>query len=74
MAKREVRIRQLPNRFDGKHWLTTPQRVVWLGDVGRWSVVRAADYRNAAPFVMSRKDWDALPVEARTTPNQSREM
>ena len=60
---REVRIRQLPQHFDGKKWHTKPQPIVRLGDVGRWSMVRRADSRNAAPFVITRKEWDALPTE-----------
>jgi hypothetical protein len=58
---REVRVRQIPNRFDGKIWHTADQPLVRLGDVGRWSMVRRADIPGAAPFVISRKEWDKLP-------------
>lgn len=37
---------------------------VRLGDVGRWSMVRRADSPTAAPFVISRKDWDRSTVQA----------
>lgn len=36
--------------------------LVRLGDVGNWSVVRRADFPSAAPFVISRKEWDKLPI------------
>ena len=61
---RDVRIRQIPDRFDGRKWHTKPQPVVRLGDVGKWSMVRHADHPCALPFVISRKDWDKLPAKA----------
>jgi hypothetical protein len=60
---REVRIRQLPDRFDGKIWHTKPQPLVHLGDVGKWAMVRVAAYSSACPFVLSRKEWDKLPAQ-----------
>lgn len=59
---REVRVRQLPDHFVGRRWLTKPQKIVRLGDVGRWSMCRVWDAPQAMPFVMSRKDWDKLPI------------
>lgn len=56
--KREVRIQ--PNSYTGGGE-TRP--LVKLGDVGAWSMVRRADMPTAAPFVISRKDWDKLPVQ-----------
>ena len=65
MAERlEIRVRQLPDRFDGKRWHTKPQEILRLGDVGRWSMVRVADAPHAVPFVMTRKEWDKLPLGA----------
>lgn len=66
-VKREVRVRQLPKSFDGKVWHTEPQEIVRLGDVGAWSMCRVAGYRDSAPFVMSRKEWDKLPLSAQVT-------
>jgi hypothetical protein len=60
---REVRIRHIPRRFNGVAWETELQPLIRLGDVGRWSMVRRADFPKAAPFVISRKDWDKLEVE-----------
>lgn len=60
MKEREVRVRQLPDRFDGKQWLTRPQPLIRLGEVGRWSMVRHADYPSGCPFVISTKEWDKL--------------
>jgi hypothetical protein len=59
--KREVRVRQLPERFDGKRWHMKPQEIVRLGDVGKWTMARVADHPQAVPFVLSRKEWDNLP-------------
>ena len=63
MSEGEVRIRQIPSRFDGRKWETEPQPLVRLGDVGKWSMVRRADFPQACPFVISRKDWDKLEVQ-----------
>lgn len=60
---REVRIRLIYDRFDGKAWSYVEQPVVLLGDVGKWSVVRRADSPQAMPFIVSRKEWDRLPVK-----------
>jgi hypothetical protein len=49
-AKVEIRVR------DGT------QPLVRMGDVGLWSMVRRADVKGAAPFVISRKDWEKLPL------------
>lgn len=66
MMERDVRVRQLHDRFDGKRWHTKPQEIVRLGDVGKWSMCRVKAIPNACPFVMSRKEWDKLPS---LTPN-----
>lgn len=50
-AKVEIRVR------DGT------QPLIRMGDIGVWSMVRRADVVGAAPFVISRKDWDKLPPE-----------
>jgi hypothetical protein len=65
---REVRIRLLPKHFDGNDWHYTEQPIVRLGDVGRWSMVRRADFRSSAPFVISRKEWDTLPLAEELRP------
>jgi hypothetical protein len=63
LVAREVRLRQIPERFDGKKWHYSNQPIVRLGDVGNWSVVRRADMAQAMPFVISRKDWMKLPIQ-----------
>jgi hypothetical protein len=60
--KRQIRIREIPDRFDGKKWHTRPQALVRLGDVGKWSMVRPVEYPGACPTVISRKDWDKMSV------------
>lgn len=59
---KEIRIRHLPERFDGKQWSTKPQRVARLGSVGRWAVVRAAEYPQTCPFCISLEDWEKLEL------------
>lgn len=59
---REVRIRMIHDRFDGKAWSYVEQPVVLLGDVGKWSMVRRADSPQAMPFVISRKERDRLAL------------
>jgi hypothetical protein len=59
---REIRIRQIPSTFDGTRWHTEPQPIVKMGDVGKWAMVRRADYPQACPFVISLKEWNKLEV------------
>lgn len=61
--KREVRVQQIPKRFAAGTWETEGRPLVRMGDVGVWTMVRRADFRNAMPFVISRKDWDKLPLQ-----------
>jgi len=63
---REVRVRQIPDRFDGKRWHTKPQHVS-LVESKAWVIYRNAAFPNSMPRVMSRKEWDKLPV---ATPNK----
>ncbi len=63
MPKREVRILLRPASFDGKEWAHREQPIVKLGEVGKWSMVRNAEHPQAAPFVISNKDWDRLPTQ-----------
>jgi hypothetical protein len=41
------------------------ERPLKLVDAEKWVMVRRADVHAAAPFVISRKEWDQLPREAR---------
>ena len=59
----EVRVRQIPDRFDGKRWHTKPQSVA-LVESNAWVMVRNADYPQAVPFVISRKEWNKLPLRS----------
>lgn len=52
--KREIRI--MPRGDE-----STP--IVRLGDVGAWSVVRHADFPSAAPFVVTRKNWNGFALK-----------
>lgn len=63
MSAREIRYRQVPDSYRNGKWSCVSQPVVRLGDVGKWTMVRHADYPSALPFVISRKDWDKLPAE-----------
>lgn len=60
--KREVRVRQrLIGQF-GREQRFEPQPLV-LVTSSAWVLVRHAEYPTAMPDVMSRKEWDALPVQ-----------
>ena len=63
MAKREIRLDEIPDRFDGRRWVMKTRPIVKIGDVGVWSMVRRADFPGAMPFVISRKKWDNLPAK-----------
>ena len=60
---REVRLQPMPDKLIGGAWTYKFRRIVRLGDVGRWALVRNADYPQAVPFAISLKDWDKLEVE-----------
>lgn len=60
---REVRIRQRHDFYDGKKWHFEFQPVVEV-DSKAWVMVRRADSPNAAPFVITRKEWDKLEVQS----------
>ena len=70
MIAREVRIQQMPDRFDGKRWHTKPMRLVAV-DSDKWMLVRRADLPQGMPRVISKKDWAKLELEA--TPAQELE-
>jgi hypothetical protein len=38
--------------------------VVQMGEVGKWSMVRHANYPHAMPFVISTLDWNRLKARA----------
>lgn len=59
----EIRVLQILDRFDGKRWHTNPQSVA-LVESNTWVMVRNADYPQAVPFVISRKEWDKLPLRS----------
>jgi hypothetical protein len=50
-------------RFRAHGQFEQPLRLV---ESETWVIVRRADFRGAAPFVISRKEWDALPRKARS--------
>lgn len=60
--RREVRIRQVPDGFHNGKLAMRPQPLVRLGEVGKWSMVRHAEFPQAAPFVLSTKEWEKLPI------------
>lgn len=52
---KEIRVRRLRRNAE------IEQPLIRLGDVEGWSVVKRADVRGAIPFLIARKEWDALP-------------
>lgn len=66
---RDVRIRMIPDRFDGKVWHMAEQPIVEVTSKA-WITVRRADIPSAAPFVISRKEWEKLRSQASTLEEQ----
>jgi hypothetical protein len=48
-----------------RRWPEAPFLIVKLADHAHWAVVRAVNPGTAKPFVIRRREWDALPVEYR---------
>lgn len=59
MRNREVRIRTVSALGPE---LAKLRRIV-LVDSDAWVMVRNADFPSAAPFVITRKEWEQLPRE-----------
>lgn len=56
---REIRMQPFESVYRGEN----DRPLVRLGDVGVWSMVRRADMPSAMPFVISRREWDRLPIQ-----------
>jgi hypothetical protein len=62
MPKREVRLQPRPDKFVGGKWTYTTRRVSEVIS-DKWVMVRNADFPNAVPFVVSKKDWEKFERE-----------